>query len=187
MRILIADSDKAFLDLVWRYLLRHGYDTKAASDGGECADVLCDFLPDVLVLDCGLLWGGSKGVNTRMCEHLGLSQTPTILIADEDPRDKFTDSVNPMLCWWLQKPFRLSELLNCIETNTARCGSESMIKNHRGVRTIREEIDDGYGEGDGPSLPDREAGEEDRASSQSMFSTTTTLKKVVSSEIPSKT
>ena len=62
-----------------------------------------------------------------------------------------------------------------------------MIKNHRGVRTIREEIDDGYGEGDGPSLPDREAGEEDRASSQSMFSTTTTLKKVVSSEIPSKT
>ena len=50
MRILIADGDKTFLELVWRYLLRHGYDAKAASDEGECADILCDFVPDVEVI-----------------------------------------------------------------------------------------------------------------------------------------
>ena len=116
MRILIADGDNTFLELVRCYLLRHGYDAKAASDGGECADILCDFVPDVLVLDCGLLWGGSQGVIALMCEHLGLSQTPTILIADEDPRGKSNNSVNPTFSGWLQKPFCLSELLNRIET-----------------------------------------------------------------------
>jgi len=118
MQILIADGDKVFLEQAQRYLLQRGHDARAASDGLECIDILCEFAPDVVVLDCGLLWGGSEGVIALMCESPELSQTPTILIADEDPRVQLDISMNPMHFKRLQKPFRLSELLNRIETGS---------------------------------------------------------------------
>lgn len=108
-------ATKKFLEQAQHYLLQRGHDAKAAFDGLECADILCDFVPDVVVLDRWMLWGGCQGVIALMCEHPELSQTPTILIANDDPHDQFDTSMNPRLFQWLQKPFRLSELLNRIE------------------------------------------------------------------------
>jgi DNA-binding response OmpR family regulator len=116
MRILIGDGDKTFLELVQRFLLQRGHDARVASDGLECAEVLCEFAPDVVVLDCGLLWGGIQGVIALMRESPELSQIPAILIADEDPRNQFDNTMNSIHFKWLQKPFRLSELLNRIES-----------------------------------------------------------------------
>lgn len=122
MRVLIADGDETMLELASRYLSQRGYEVKAASDGLECADILCDFVPDVMVLDDGLLWGGSDGVIRLMHDHPNVSRTPMILIADDDPRDKFNDSANPTLVRWLRKPYRLSQLLTQIEI-----GSPSLL------------------------------------------------------------
>ena len=118
MRILIADRDDAFLEQAKRYLLQRGHDVKAASDGLECTEFLCDFVPDVVVLDDGLLWGGSPGVIALMRDDPRLSQTPTILISDEDPRAEFDNALKSTPVGWLQKPFRLSELLTQIEKDS---------------------------------------------------------------------
>lgn len=115
MRILIADGDKVFLELAQQYLMRSGHEVRTASDGLECADVMFDLEPDLVVLDCDLLWGGSEGVIALMLGHPHLSQTPTILIADEDPRAEFAPLLNSSLAGWLQKPIRLADLLTQIE------------------------------------------------------------------------
>ena len=135
MQILIADGDKVFLEQAQRYLLQRGHDARAASDGLECIDILCEFAPDVVVLDCGLLWGGSEGVIALMCESPELSQTPTILIADEDPRNQFDISVNQIDSKWIQKPFRLSELLSRIETGVRPLRSEKHVQGSPALAT----------------------------------------------------
>lgn len=116
MRILIADGDKEFRAQAQAFLLQRGHETKAAADGLECADMLRDFVPEVLVLDCGVLWGGYRGVIALMSETPKLSQTLTILLADEAPRDEFPGLIDPTRLVWLSKPFQMSDLMTLMET-----------------------------------------------------------------------
>jgi len=60
----IAESDEAFLTIIQAYLQRFGLEVAIASDSLECRAILRDFAPDVLVLDCELLW--AKGVVAEM-------------------------------------------------------------------------------------------------------------------------
>jgi len=79
MRVLIAGGDTEFLELEQRFLSHCGHDATIAHDGLECASILQHFIPDVVVIDCELLWGGSDGVVAIMLEDPRLSQTPVIL------------------------------------------------------------------------------------------------------------
>jgi len=108
--------------------IKHGHEVKAASNGLECAEILCDFVPDAVLLDCDLCWGGCVGVIALMHDHPTLSQTPTILIADEDQQAEFANTSNPTLVGWLTKPFLLSELLTQIEIGSRSLRSPSMAK-----------------------------------------------------------
>lgn len=116
MRILIADSDQEFRDTAQAFLVRRGHDTKAVAEGIECANILRDFIPEIAVLDCGLLWGGYQGTLALMRDNPRLSGVATILIADEMPQDAWNRAVNPMHLGWLRKPFRLNALLKLIDT-----------------------------------------------------------------------
>jgi DNA-binding response OmpR family regulator len=128
MRILIADGDKKFREQTQTILLQCGHDAKAAADGLECADILRDFVPEVMVLDCGLHWGGYRGVISLMSENSGLSRILTVLIADEDPRDDLAGSHDPMHLAWLRKPFRLSDLMTLMETGSRSPRSARQIQ-----------------------------------------------------------
>lgn len=141
MRVLIADRDELFVESLQFYLLRNGHVAKAAFNAIDCADILTDFTPDVVILDCGLLWGGYQGVVTLIGETPRLSRTLTVLIGDEDPRDDFNGSLDPLRLAWLSKPFRLSDLLTSMEagspalrsTSQAR-GVKSLVSQHGGVQ-----------------------------------------------------
>jgi len=141
MRVLIADRDELFVESLQFYLLRNGHVAKAAFNAIDCADILTDFAPDVVILDCGLLWGGYQGVLTLICETPRLSRTLTVLIGDEDPRDDFNGSLDPLRLAWLSKPFRLSDLLTLIDTGsralrsvTPTRGVKSLVSQQGGVR-----------------------------------------------------
>jgi len=121
MLVLIADGDKEFLELKRRFLSQCGHDVLIASDGLECASVLKDFSPDVVVLDCGILWGGSEGIVAMMLEDPRLSQTPVILAADVDPRARYKDIVEWMVVGWLRKPFGMNEFLAQITNQLPSC------------------------------------------------------------------
>jgi len=128
MRILIADGDKEFREQAQSILLQCGHDAKAAADGLECADILCDFAPELVILDCRLLWGGYRGVISLVGENPRLARTLTVLVADKDPRDEFVGSHKTMRLAWLRKPFRLSDLVTLAETGKSYPRSARQIQ-----------------------------------------------------------
>lgn len=112
MRILVADADQAFLEILQSYLLSRGHEAEIASDGLKCIAIMRNLVPDVLVLESGLLWGGCDGVMAQMQDDPLLSHIPVILIADA--QEVFDALTNLAVVAWLRKPFRLSALLEQI-------------------------------------------------------------------------
>jgi hypothetical protein len=60
--VLVADQDVELALLYSRFLGSHGISAEPVADGLECMRRTRQRRPDVLVLDCELLWGGADGV-----------------------------------------------------------------------------------------------------------------------------
>lgn len=58
MRVLFADGDEAFLEVAQRYLSHRGHEVNIATNGLETVARLRRDLPDIVVLERELLWGG---------------------------------------------------------------------------------------------------------------------------------
>lgn len=127
MRILITDGDEAFLEILQSYLWDRGHEAEVATDGLECIATLRDFVPDVLVLERDLLWGGCDGIMAQMRDDSALSETPVILMADEDPLEEFGHLTNPPLIGWLKKPFTLADLLRQIQSGARASQSRDLL------------------------------------------------------------
>lgn len=111
MRVLLADGDQAFLEVARQYLSRHGHEVKTATNGLESVAILqCD-VPDVVVLQRELLWGGGDGVLALMRQLSGWSRIPVILTSDGGILEESGPIASPQLVAQLQKPHRLEELL----------------------------------------------------------------------------
>src|SRR5262249_2199386 len=90
----------------------HGYETETASDGLDCVSKLRSFLPDVLVLDLDLLWGGGDGVLAHIREDATLPRVPVILMTPETCSDVSDDMLAAPVVAWLRKPVRLKALVD---------------------------------------------------------------------------
>jgi DNA-binding response OmpR family regulator len=114
MRVLIADGDEAFLEVAQRYLSHHGHEVTIATNGLESVVILRRYVPDVVVLQRELLWGGSDGVRALMKQYPGWSEVPVILTSDDEVAED-SRFVRPPLAARLQKPYRLEELLGHLQ------------------------------------------------------------------------
>lgn len=112
MRILIAEMDETTLEIFQSFLWDCGHEVEIATDALECMAIAREFVPDVLVLDQGLLWGGSDGVMAEMSHSPILQGIPVIVIAAQ--RETNDDLLNPQIAAWLRKPFRLVDLLEMV-------------------------------------------------------------------------
>jgi len=118
MRVLIADEDEEFLEFAQRYLSRRGLEVKTATNGLESVAIIRRDVPDVVVLERELLWGGSDGVRACMQQVPAWSEIPVILTSD----DKVTEEsgfASPPLVAQLKKPYRLQELLGHLQSRRA--------------------------------------------------------------------
>jgi carbon storage regulator len=79
VRILIADRDEYLTAEYREYLERQGAVVATAAGGVECMQVLRAFVPDVLVLDPALPWGGGDGVLALMHEEPEI-RPPSVLL-----------------------------------------------------------------------------------------------------------
>jgi carbon storage regulator CsrA len=80
-RILIADTDDYLVATYREHLCRHGAVVSTATTGLACVDRLRDFVPDVLVLDPDILWGGGDGVLAVMHEEPAIRPAFVLLLA----------------------------------------------------------------------------------------------------------
>ena len=86
IRVLMADPDE-FLHPVYREpLSREGFEVEMASSGLDCVSRLRERVPDVLLLEPLLPWGGGDGVLSMMGEDPDLAVVPVMVLTScRDP------------------------------------------------------------------------------------------------------
>jgi DNA-binding response OmpR family regulator len=86
IRVLIADPDESLLAEYRGFLSREGFKVVTVLTGLECAARLRERVPDVLVLEPQLPWGGGDGVLAMMREVPDLAIVPVVLLTScRDP------------------------------------------------------------------------------------------------------
>ncbi len=76
----MADPDESLQPLYRERLLQEGFELATASSGLECVARLRERVPDVLVLEPQLPWGGGEGVLAIMGEVSELATVPVIVL-----------------------------------------------------------------------------------------------------------
>ena len=92
MRVLIVNGNATSLETLQGQLSNRGHDVKTASDGLDCMAILRDFafVPDMLILDRELLWGGCDGILAVMRDDPVLRETRIIVNGSKSPADEIT-------------------------------------------------------------------------------------------------
>ncbi len=114
--LLIADADGDLLDLHQRFFIDHGCRVATATNGLGCLAQLRRHVPDVLILDRDLPWGGAAGVLDLMREAADVPLVPVVLMSTS-PADG--DMLSHPVIVRLPKPFRLQALVKAVTTAVA--------------------------------------------------------------------
>ncbi len=113
MRILIADADQNFLEAFQSSLWDLGHDAELATTGLECSAILYRFIPDVLIIERDLLWGGCDGILAKMQDNAELSRIPVIVLAT-DPQESDPSPASPNIVARMHKPCQLRDAVEQI-------------------------------------------------------------------------
>jgi DNA-binding response OmpR family regulator len=87
IRVLMADPDESLQPAYRESLMQEGFELVTAVSGLECVARLRERVPDVLVLEPQLPWGGGEGVLAIMGEVPQLANVPVMILTScRDPR-----------------------------------------------------------------------------------------------------
>jgi carbon storage regulator len=107
IRIMIADSDEYLLSSYSEHFHQLGATVATAASGLECIEKIRESVPDVLILEPLLLWGGGEGVLALLKENPELRPSHVILLTQSRNRSlhyrlstfKFDDyQIKPLTC-----------------------------------------------------------------------------------------
>jgi DNA-binding NtrC family response regulator len=112
--ILIAVADESMRDSYAMVFAEEGYRVVTASDGLDCLNKLCRVIPEVLVLDKELLWGGADGVLAVLRDG-GNTLWPPVILLTHDKSDGLYNAQPAPVVMCLRKPIRHDELLDQVE------------------------------------------------------------------------
>ena len=79
--VLIADPDRLLLAAYSQHLTQRGASVTTTRTGLECLEKLRQSVPDVLVLEPELLWGGGDGVLAMLNEQPSIRPTVVMLLS----------------------------------------------------------------------------------------------------------
>jgi CheY-like chemotaxis protein len=114
-RVLIADTDDAWLDVCERGLCESGFMVETARDGLSCLTRLQrNPRPDVIVLELDIPWGGGDGVLARLREETSVLDCGVVIVTGRAPPDVLSERTGIPSSACLRKPFHLDALLNLI-------------------------------------------------------------------------
>src|SRR5262249_29864893 len=104
-RLLIAESDAELCNIYQKFLAKCGFDVETASDGLNCLEKLRQVMPEVLVLDRELSWGGGDGVLAWLREQNSATSAAVILTATAGHARDGLEDLEPPVAKLLAKPF----------------------------------------------------------------------------------
>jgi CheY-like chemotaxis protein len=124
MRLLIADSDPTMSELYDSYFSSKDYQVTTVGNGVQCLDAIRQQIPDVIVLEHKLPWGGHDGVIECLKQDYPLAFPEIVLLTNGDSIDELESMNLSSTGAFLRKPFLmrdLSKLLHqvCVAQSTA--------------------------------------------------------------------
>lgn len=115
-KILVADDDAEFRDLVTGYLAGEGYTVIEASNGCEAYDIAVNEDPDVLLLDIAMpLRSGFEVCRALKVESIESKKCKVVMLS---AKISFNDRLNGYLSGasrYICKPCDLDDIGECIE------------------------------------------------------------------------
>jgi CheY-like chemotaxis protein len=118
--VLIASADQGFREGCERHFTSVGYTVASASGGLECWTWLRHLLPNVLILDLELPWGGGDGVLARLREEPSRASVPVVLLTDNPTSSALPRLLVPPVFAYYRKPVSPDVLAMAIQA--ARAG-----------------------------------------------------------------
>lgn len=112
-KILIADDEKATLDLLEKSLSRHGFEVVTACDGLEAKDKILQEKPEAIVLDLIMPNLDGWGVLQWLKNDVKLN-IPVIILSAKGELDSMKRGYNLAADTYLVKPVDIDELLGSI-------------------------------------------------------------------------
>ncbi len=115
-RILIAEEEQECCQLFKQYLQRCGYEVATVHDAVSCAKALHDgATPDVLILSRELPWSEGEDILDWL-RGQRFDETPMVVLTARMHPDAHEQEQALPGVTWLQRPFRLRELLASVQS-----------------------------------------------------------------------
>jgi DNA-binding response OmpR family regulator len=115
MRLLIADSDPTMTELYETYFSDKGSQVVTARNGVQCLQAIREQVPDVLVLEQKLPWGGSDGVLECLRQDYPFACPEIVLLTSgKEPHHPMFHEI-PKVDAYLRKPFLMRDLARVIQ------------------------------------------------------------------------
>jgi two-component system phosphate regulon response regulator PhoB len=121
--LLIAEGDPDVCELHRLFLAASGYQVEVSKDGLDCLEKLRQSIPNVLLLDWNLRWGGGDGLLAWLREESVLQEVPTIITSAGFPEES-PAFLKPPVVACLVKPFSMNSLLESVRSAIAAKESE---------------------------------------------------------------
>jgi CheY-like chemotaxis protein len=112
--LLIAEADAEVREMFDRIANHLGFDVETAADGLDCWNKLRNSVPDVLVIDAEILWGGSDGVLSCLRDGACRTLMPDVFVIGQDRPEVLSRRFAVPVRNCFQKPFQLGVLLSFV-------------------------------------------------------------------------
>jgi DNA-binding response OmpR family regulator len=113
---MIAESDHTLAEIYHYFFAREGFDVEVVRDAWQCRLALRESLPDVLILEYELPWGGALAVLDQLRESPEGKAVSVILNSSGEVPASLLHLSHPPIVGSLLKPFRLRRLAHLVET-----------------------------------------------------------------------
>jgi CheY-like chemotaxis protein len=115
--ILVAEDHPELSGLFQEYLQRSGYRVLTATGGVECARIIREEAPDVIVASTDMLWGGADGLVNYLQDEFQMGWIPSVVLTGCVEAEAISEiSDQPCVCCYLRKPFTMQRLLDCVRS-----------------------------------------------------------------------
>lgn len=117
--LLIAEADAGLRDAYHLICSARGFDVQTSDNGVDCLNKLGEALPQALIVDLDIPWGGGDGVLACLRQRFVDSSRPFVIVTGVDAHREISQRTGvPSRCCFA-KPFRMSAVLDLISRELA--------------------------------------------------------------------
>ncbi len=139
--VLISEPDLCLRDAYRAFFSNLGFQIQIAADGLDCLSILRNSVPDLLILDLGLLWGGAEGVLAVLSEDTKLPRERVVVTAAVAASRSLETLAASLGVRTLTKPFPISSLIeDDRKTPLPKAPGQSAGRWRRGVLIVDDDV-----------------------------------------------